>query len=166
MRLSVFIETTIPSYYVARRARDIVQAARQELTIEWWDEHRTEFDLFCSVAVLAELRKGEAAMAEKRERLLEGIPLLDINEHVISVAEDFLVAGIIPRKAADDAFHIACAAVHRMDFLLTWNCKHIANPQISKWIRARLAGHGLDMPVICTPEEFLGDYDTDTDTPD
>ena len=101
-------------------------------------------------------------MAGKREQLLAGIPLLDISERVITIAEDFLLAGLVPRKAADDAFHIACAAVHRMDFLLTWNCKHIANPHIRKWIRSRLAGHGLEMPVICTPEEFLEDHDPDT----
>ena len=103
-------------------------------------------------------------MAERRERLLSDIPMLDISDDVISVAEDILLAGIVPQKAADDAFHIACAAMHRMDFLLTWNCKHIANPHNRKRIRSQLARHGLEMPVICTPEEFIGDHDRDTDT--
>jgi len=160
---SIYIETTIPSYYVARRSRDIVQAARQELTIEWWDDHRFKFRLFCSEAVLAEIRRGESLMAEKRKRLIENIPLLDINDEVISVAENLLAAGIIPQKAVDDAFHIACAAVHQIDYLLTWNCKHIANPQNRRRIRLRLSGHGLEMPVICTPEEFIGDHDRNTD---
>ncbi len=94
----------------------------------------------------------------EREKFLGGIPLLDISERVITVAEDILASGIIPSKVADDAFHIACAGVHRIDFLLTWNCTHIANPHNRRRLRERLSRHGLDIPVICTPEELIGDY--------
>lgn len=153
---SIYIETTIPSYYVARRSRDVVQVARQELTVEWWNDHRQDFKLFTSQAVLNEVGRGDVLAAELRERLLDGIPLLDINEQVVAVADDIVFAGIVPKRAAGDAFHISRAAVHGMDCLLTWNCAHIANPHIRKRLGNRLAGHGLDMPVICTPEELIG----------
>ena len=154
---TVFIETTIPSYYVARRARDIVQAARQELTIEWWDNHRSRYELLSSQIVLDELARGEQAMAMKRLQLIENISLLVISEPVIKIAEELLREGIVPQKAADDAFHIACAGVHRVDFLLTWNCTHIANPHNRNRIERCFTRYQIKMPVICTPEEFIGD---------
>ncbi len=157
MSESVFIETTIPSYYVARRSRDIVQAARQELTIEWWDNHRSQYELLSSQVVLDEAARGEETMAERRLEMLANVPLLVITEPVIEVAEDLLQDGVIPKRATDDAFHIACAGVHRVDFLLTWNCAHIANPHNRHRIEQCLARHQLGMPVICTPEEFIGD---------
>jgi hypothetical protein len=154
---TVFIETTIPSYYVARRARDIVQAARQELTIEWWDNHRSRYELLSSKIVMNELARGEKTMATKRLELLENIPLLVISDSVIKIAEELLQDGVVPPKAADDAFHIACAGVHRVDFLLTWNCTHIANPHNRHRIERCFARYQISMPVICTPEEFIGD---------
>ena len=154
---TVFIETTIPSYYVARRARDIVQAARQELTIEWWDNHRSRYELLSSKIVMNELARGEKKMATKRLELLENIPLLVISDSVIKIAEELLQDGVVPPKAADDAFHIACAGVHRVDFLLTWNCTHIANPHNRHRIERCFARYQISMPVICTPEEFIGD---------
>ena len=87
------------------------------------------------------------------------VPLLDVSAFVTEVAEGILNAKIVPKKAADDAYHIACAAVHRMDFLLTWNCTHIANPHNRRRIRKHLDGHGLEIPVICTPEELIREYD-------
>jgi predicted nucleic acid-binding protein len=154
---SVYIETTIPSYYTGKRPRDLVLAARQQLTIEWWDQHRSKYELFSSQVVLDETRRGHPEAAAKREDFLRDILLLDISERVIGVAEDLIVSGIIPRKVSDDAYHIACAGVHRIDYLLTWNCAHIANPHNWRKIRQQLAGHGLEMPVICTPEELIGE---------
>lgn len=159
MPKSVFIETTIPSYLVARKSRDVIQAARQELTAEWWSGHRHRYDLFTSQIVLDETARGEPQMAALRLDVLNGIPLLDIDDAVLALARDLVVRFIVPAKALDDSFHIACAAVHRMEFLLTWNCRHIANPHHQRRIRACLAAHGLDMPVICTPEELVEDED-------
>ena len=162
MSETVFIETTIPSYYVARRARDIVQAARQELTIEWWDAHRSRYELLSSQIVLDELARGDKTLAERRLELVAGIPLLVISEPVIRIAEELLRDGVVPKKAADDAFHIACAGVHRVNYLLTWNCTHIANPHNRHRIEMCFARHQIAMPVICTPEEFIGDdYEED-----
>ena len=154
---SVYIETTIPSYYSGRRPRDFVLAARQELTIEWWDQYRSEYELYSSQIVLDESRRGHPEAAARREQLLLEVPLLDISDKVIRVAEDLIASGIIPKKVADDAYHIACAGVHRIDFLLTWNCAHIANPHNRRRLRRQLAGHGIEIPVICTPEELIGD---------
>lgn len=158
---TVFVETTIPSYYTGRRPRDLVLAARQQLTIEWWDEHRGGYELFASQIVLDEIRRGDPELAAMREEFLHRIPLLDISDRVIEVAEDILASGIIPPKVADDAYHIACAGVHGIDYLLTWNCTHIANPHNRRRISERLARHGLEMPVICTPEELIADYGHD-----
>jgi len=156
---SVFIETTIPSYLVARRPRDIVQAARQELTMEWWSRHRQRYELFTSEVVLDEVARGEPAMAGKRLDALRGILLVDIDGAVTMLARELVESGVIPERVPDDAFHIACASVHRMDFLLTWNCRHIANPHNQRRIRQILTGHGLEMPVICTPEGLIEDED-------
>ena len=156
---AVFIETTIPSYYVAKPSRNVVQLARQELTREWWDSRRTAYDLYTSEVVLEEAADGDAVMAGKRVTILAGIQLLDIDEQVAELAAELVQRGILPAVAARDAIHIATAAVHRMQFLLTWNCKHIANPHIRERIRACFARHGVDLPVICTPEEFIGDDD-------
>lgn len=153
----MFIETTIPSYYVARRSRDIVQAARQELTVEWWDTHRSQYELLSSQIVIDEAARGEGAMAQKRLSMLAEVPLLVITDAVIEVAEDLLADGVVPERASDDALHISCAGVHGVDFLLTWNCKHIANPHIRNRMQLCFDRHRLRMPVICTPEEFIGD---------
>ena len=152
---TVFIETTIPSYHVARRARDFVQAARQELTIEWWESQSSASDLYPSQPVMDELSRGDAAMAAARLELIRDIPLLKINEAVISAAESLIERAIIPKQVADDALHISCAAVHGMDYLLTWNCRHIANPHNQRRIREALSTLGYEAPVICTPEEFM-----------
>jgi hypothetical protein len=153
---SVFIETTIPSYLVAYRSRDIIQMARQELTNQWWTHLRHDYDLFSSQIVLDELARGDPEMAHQRLTLLKGLPLLDIDDAVIALAKELVAESIVPEKAADDAFHIACSGVHRMDYLLTWNCKHIANPHIQRRIRACFSQHGVHIPIICTPEEFAG----------
>ncbi len=156
---SVYIETTIPSYYTGRRPRDLVLAARQQLTVDWWDTQRSQYELFASQIVLDETRRGDPVVAARRQEFLDGIPLLDISERVIEIAEDILASGIIPPRVADDAYHVACAGVHQMDFLLTWNCTHIANPHNRRRIRERLARHGIEIPVICTPEELIADHD-------
>jgi len=159
---SVFIETTIPSYYAARRSRDIVQAARQELTIEWWDNRRLRYELLSSQIVLDEVARGEESMAQRRLAMLADIPLLVISDSVIEIADELLADNVVPEKASDDALHIACAGVHGVEFLLTWNCKHIANPHNRYRIQKCFDRHQIRMPVICTPEEFIGDsYEND-----
>jgi hypothetical protein len=154
---SIFIETTIPSLYVSRPSRDLRQLAQQDLTREWWDTRRRQFDLFTSQLVLDEAADGEPAKAAERLQLLAGVPLLDLNESVRTLANKLVSSGILPSVAGRDAFHIAAAGVHRMDFLLTWNCKHIANPFIADRLHACFSEVGIHLPVICTPEQFFTD---------
>ena len=159
---SIFIETTIPSYYVSRPSRNLLQFARQELTREWWDARRHEFDLFTSQLVLDEASEGESAKASERLELLSGLELLDITEEVEALAADLIRSDIVPSVAARDAFHLAAAGVHRMNFLLTWNCKHIANPFIADRLQSCFSSMGVHLPTICTPEQFFSDDDDDS----
>lgn len=162
---SIFIETTIPSYYVARPSRDVLQFARQELTRLWWDMHREQFALRTSQLVLDEAAGGEPAKAAERLKLLDGIALLDLNEQVEALAAELLAVGILPAVAGRDAYHLAVAGVHGVDFLLTWNCKHIANPFIADRLLSCFSAAGVHLPVLCTPEQFLIDDDNDPANP-
>ena len=139
----------------------MVQLARQELTRKWGDFHRADFALFTSQVVLEEAADGDADMAQGRLKLLTGVPLLDISERVADLADELVQSAILPPLASQDAIHIAASSVHRMQYLLTWNCKHIANPHLRERMRACFSRHGIDLPTICTPEEFIGDDDHD-----
>jgi len=107
--------------------------------------------------VLDEASAGDPQAAQERLAILNPLPLLDISEAVLELASAILQTGIIPAKAARDAAHIATAAVHEIDFLLTWNCAHIANAQIVKKVQAICTQHGYPCPLICTPEELMGE---------
>jgi hypothetical protein len=155
--MRVYIESTIPSYLVARPARDLRQAARQQATKEWWDLERSSYDLFISQIVLDEVREGEAAMAKLRVDSLKELPLLSISERAVDLAAEFMDAGVLPLFADRDASHIAIATVHKMDILLTWNCRHIANGAIQEKLREVAGESGLKLPTICTPDELLGE---------
>ena len=130
---------------------------------EWWDNQRQQFDLFTSQLVLDEAADGETAKASERLQLLAAIPLLDLNDRVRTLAKSLVPMGILPNVASRDAFHIAAAGVHRMDFLLTWNCKHIANPFIADRLQACFFEAGVHLPVICTPEQFFTDDNNDSE---
>ena len=156
---TAYIETTIPSYYVARPSNSLTQAARQAITRKWWDEGRSEFDLFTSQEVLDEAGRGEHVMADARMALLEELEVLEITERAGNFAKDLVSTQLIPSKAASDAVHIAVACVHEVDLLVTWNCKHIANPIIRERLRVMVTSFGMHLPVICTPEELLKDED-------
>lgn len=155
MKPRLYLETTIPSYLVARRSRDLRISAHQEITEEWWTDHRHEYDLYISDFVAEEAAEGDTAYADARLKTLDGIPRLEITEAVDSLAASLLDGGLIPAKATQDAFHIAVAAVHGMDFLLTWNCKHINNVNILRRIEHLVAAAGHTCPVICSPDEIL-----------
>ncbi len=164
---SLFVETTIPSYYVSRSSRDLLQLTRQELTREWWNGQRQQFRLFTSQLVIDEASDGEPTKASERLQLLADIPLLNLNEQVQTLAMKLISSGLLPSVASRDASHIAAAGVHQMDFLLTWNCKHIANPFIADRLHACFSEAGVHLPVICTPEQFFTDdnYDSENREP-
>ena len=153
----IYIETTIPSYLTARPSRDIVQAARQQLTREWWDVERRNYDLCISQIVLDEAAAGDAEAAQRRMAVIDTLPLLDLTFEVDGLAETIMQSGLLPASASRDAVHIAVPAVHQVHFLLTWNCRHIANATIFRDLQHIIMSAGYDVPVICTPEELLGD---------
>lgn len=153
---TIYFETSVVSYLVARPSRDIVVAAHQRLTSDWWENQRHQYDLFISQVVLDEARAGNKQDAAKRVAALQDIPLLEINEEVIRLAENLVRSGAVPPKAAQDALHIATACVNGIDYLLTWNCKHIANAKMRSKIERVCRGGGYIPPVICTPEELEG----------
>lgn len=153
----VYIETSIVSYLTARFSRDLVTAAHQQITQEWWAKRRAGFALFVSQLVVQEASVGDAEMARRRLEQLQAIPLLEINQEVENLARRLVVDGVLPKKAAVDALHIAVATVHGMDYLLTWNCKHIANAEMQNKVAAVCRESGFEPPVICTPEELLGE---------
>ena len=149
------IESTIPSYVVARPARDLLQAARQQLTRDWWDLRREQHELFASQVVLDEVAFGETAMAQLRLDLLAGVPLLRVTDEVKELARKVLESGLLPTTADRDAAHIALASAYEMDILLSWNCRHIANAAIQARLRKLAQAAGFTLPVICTPEELM-----------
>lgn len=156
---TVYIETSIISYLTSRVSQNLIAAARQQLTQTWWDS-RFKYELYISEVVSLECAAGDPSAAKKRLEAIEGLSLLRVTKEAIEISKAMVARGIIPAKATEDALHISIATVHAMDFLLTWNCKHIANPEIQKRIALYLEEQGLFLPFICTPEELLGvDYE-------
>jgi len=153
MRRKVYIETSVASYLTARPSRDLIVAAHQEITAEWWTTHRPRFDLYVSELVLLESSKGDPTAAISRLKRLAGIPSLPIDDAVQELARSFVERRIVPEKVVEDALHVAVAAIQGMDFLLTWNCRHIANAEIIKRLDAACADLGLRLPILCTPEQ-------------
>ena len=151
----IYIETTIPSYLTARGSRDLRLAADQETTEEWWETRRSGYELFVSETVLDEAAVGDAAFAAKRLAVLDGLPRLALTPEAAALATRLLTTEIIPPKAAPDALHLAIAAAHGMDFLLTWNCKHIHNLMLERRIQAVCLAFGFECPIICTPSDLM-----------
>ena len=154
---SVYVETSIVSYLTARPSPSPLVAAWQEVTISWWNHQRQDFDLCTSALVLEEASRGDPEAAERRMAHLEGIPLLATSDQVIEFAGRLIHPGPLPIGAADDAFHIALSAVHAVDYLLTWNFKHIGNALLKPRVRTLCTEHGHPCPEICTPQEMIGD---------
>ncbi|MBF0108309.1 MAG: type II toxin-antitoxin system VapC family toxin [Magnetococcales bacterium] len=154
MNPKVYLETSIISYLAARPSRDLVLAAHQQITAEWWDKSRRHFDLYTSELIFREANAGDPGAAKRRLEFLAGLPSLNVNEEVMTLAIALLDARAVPRQAVDDAYHIALAAVHRMDYLLTWNCKHIANATMWSRIDGICRSQGHEPPAIATPEQL------------
>ena len=129
MKRKVYMETSVISYLTARPSKTILGAAHQQITLAWW-ETRSRYDLVVSESVLRECAAGDPDAAKKRLTVLNNVPLILITEQALDIANSLIAKGIIPAKAAEDALHIAIATVNGVDYLLTWNCRHIANPEI------------------------------------
>ena len=150
----VYIETTIVSYLLASPSADLIQAAHQQATRNWW-VGRNRFDLFVSRAVVAEAERGAQDAAARRVEALRGIPNLQFGGNVAALARRLMQSGTLPPKACLDAAHVAVAAVNGMDYLLTWNLRHLANATLRGKIEGVCRDAGTVPPIICTPEELM-----------
>jgi len=158
MKPRVYLETSVIGYLTGRHSRNVVVSVHQDITRAWWATRRNDFDLFVSLLVLREARDGDPSAANKRLDAIRGLPVLDMDERVLFLATLISKEAHLPSNANDDALHIALASTHGMDYLLTWNCTHIANAEIRKHIDRACESVDADPPVICTPEELLGVY--------
>jgi hypothetical protein len=153
---SVYLETTFISYLTARPSRDLLVAAHQQTTQDWWANRRGKFTCYVSQVVIDEASAGDATEAKKRLAMIGNMPALDVTEEAEVLTQAILSSGVLPQSALRDAAHVAVAAIHAVDYLLTWNCKHLANAQIMRKIESVCQSLGYRMPVICTPEELMG----------
>jgi hypothetical protein len=145
----VYVETSIVSYLTARPSRNLIVAAHQRVTRDWW-ANRSNFDLYVSQFVMDEAA-GDAQAAAKRLKAITGATVVDVTDAAVVLAEDLVRHGALPQDARVDAFHVALAAVHGMHYLLTWNCRHIANAVLRGTIEERCRASGVEPPTICTP---------------
>ena len=150
----VYIETSVISYLTALPNRDLVVAGHQQTTRDWWENRRPSFELVASQLVVQEASQGNATYAQQRLQALREIPLLSINEAAIALAETFVKRGPLPPKANIDALHIATAVTNGVDYLLTWNCKHIANANMRSQIERLCRQQGYEPTIICTPDQL------------
>ncbi|MBE9105479.1 type II toxin-antitoxin system VapC family toxin [Nostoc cf. edaphicum LEGE 07299] len=157
MSETVYIETSIVGYLTARPSNNLILMANLEATREWWDTRRDRFMLYISQVVLDEVARGNTEIATKRLEIVRDFPLLEVSEAVQNLAGQFIAKSSLPPKAADDALHIAAATVYGLDYLLTWNCKHIANAQIQKKLAQISLDAGYELPTLCTPYELMGE---------
>jgi hypothetical protein len=151
MKRSVYIETTVPSAYVTART-DPSSVSRRELTRLWWSHQRENYDLRISEPLFLELRQGRWPGQAEALALVAAIPRLKIDEEVMGVARRYVAERLVPRDLAGDAIHLAVACVHRVDFLLTWNIRHLANPNKADHLTVVNRRLGLLTPLIVTPE--------------
>lgn len=152
----VYVETSVISNLTARPSHNPIDVAAQIATAQWWCDAPSRFELFVSSLVLEEVSRGDAVAAAKRIDVVQELQSLNIDERCTVLAEKLLEATAVPCTSLDDATHIATAAINGMDYLVTWNCSHIANAQTRPLIRKVLAEAGNFEMEICTPLEMMG----------
>jgi hypothetical protein len=152
---SGYIETSMVSYLVARSSRNPVTAWRQQLTKEWWAEQGGQFACVISQEVIAEAMEGDAGMAAKRMAVLQGLPLISGGAESAKLAADLLERGLFPAVARADANHLAVATCAAVDYLLTWNFRHLVNALVLHRLEKFIVERGLHLPRVCTPEELM-----------
>lgn len=153
---TIYIETSIVSYLTARPSRDLLAAAWQKATVDWWDTQRSRFESYISELVIEEAGKGDPNASAKRLDALSGVPILSITNEVLELSEKIINDGILPQKAIDDSLHISIATIHEIGYFLTWNCRHIANAEIKPLIQKICLRNNQKCPEICTPIELMG----------
>ncbi len=156
---TVYIETSVVSYLTARPTGDLLAAAWQKITVDWWGMQSTRFDLYTSAVTIEEAGKGNPEASTLRLGALSHIPILPTTEAVVGLSKALLQERALPAKALNDALHIAVSAVHGIDYLLTWNYRHLDNAETKPVIRSVCAIHGYNSPEICSPQELMGGFD-------
>lgn len=154
-RPSVYLDTTIPSYLTAPMSADLTKARMQRITRIWWSRYRPDCDIFISNCVLSEARTGNSHEALKRLEALASIDPVCLSMRSEALVDSLRIDGLIPEKARTDAEHIAYAATNSVRFVLTWNCKHLANRMILRRVAQRCESLGFTCPMICTPEAMM-----------
>jgi predicted nucleic acid-binding protein len=157
MKRSVYLESSLISYYSNKRSRDLVCAARQIITQKWWQTRLKEFEGFVSPIVLEEIARGNQAAAEKRLETAKAFVELRLSQSALDCAEYLLRKKAVPRRYPEDALHISIAAVNGIDYLVTWNFSHINNAERKLDVERAVREYGFEPPVICTPEELMGE---------
>ncbi len=157
MKEKVYIETSVVSYFTSKPSTDIIIAGRQEITRKKWPHILDVFDTYISALVLQESEQGDSEAVQKRLEALADIPVLSITGDAEELASKLILEGPVSEKSPEDALHISIATVNGMDYLLTWNFAHINNAQIKSKIVTRIEKHGYQCPLICSPEELLGE---------
>jgi len=151
----LYVETSIVSYLTSRPSRDVVVAGRQQLTRDWWETRHRSFHVVASELVWSEAGAGDEETARERLNVLEEVEFLAVGPEALALAVELVDRGPLPRSAAQDALHIAIAVTHGVDYLLTWNFKHLANAAMRSSIEAVCRSEGFEPSIICTPEELL-----------
>ena len=154
MKAKVYIETSVISYLTARPSNDIRAMANQNVTIEWWETQRSNYDVFISEFVIAEASLGHPDAISRRIEVISDIMELQVTEEVRTLGQELIRRHALPEKAEIDAYHVAIATVNGMEYLLTWNCTHIANAHTRPKIEATCRALGYEPPIICTPQEL------------
>jgi hypothetical protein len=154
---TVYIETSVVSLLVANPSRDVLTAGQQQATRDWWQLRRASFECITSDETRAEAVRGDGEQIQRRLAALAGLPSLTITPEVENLAAEFLHTGALPATARSDAIHLAVASVVRADYLLTWNCRHLANAQILRRLEREATRFGWALPTVCTPMELMGD---------
>lgn len=157
MDSTVYLETSIIGYLASRPSRDLITAANQQLTRDWWDEHRERYDLYVSETVIAECSAGDVQAAQERLDAIGDISVLGVTHDAENLATELVKQIPLPKNAEVDALHIAIATVNGINFLLTWNCAHIANAAFQAQIEGICRSAGFEPPTICTPQQLMED---------
>ena len=159
MKKAVYIESSVVSYLTARPSRDLVIAGHQASTAEWWQEYRDQYEVFISPLVVEEISAGDPTAVAERLMAVDGIASLSISEEAEAIAEALLRAKAVPANSSRDALHIAISATQGIDYLLTWNFKHINNASTRILVTNVVSKFGLVCAVLCSPEELIGEDD-------
>ncbi len=154
---TLYLETSVPSYYTARPSTDLVVLTHQHLTREWWENRLDSYEVYVSEVVYDEIQRGDAEAARRRVASIESFPMLDVTDETESLAMHYINELPLPESALADALHLAVTSINGLDYLVTWNCRHIARGSVKRKLPQLNTAQGLSSPTICTPEELLYD---------